>query len=207
ANGQNETIKSLINQGGIFLVSAPGTFTVTSPNSTIFGPGSTNTISGTLNTTHLKVSGGSNTVAAGGAITNLSAGLDFLGGLSPSLMVQADLSSPGRIVLSGDVTFSGTDGTALIGNFGIAGTSLGQLDLGAANRTFSINEGLQPVDMLISGQIIDGAITKTGPGVLRLTAPNSFAGGTIIQQQVVEIADAAALGTGAVTFSGADAEL
>jgi autotransporter-associated beta strand protein len=207
ANGQNETIFSFANFGGDFHTGA-GLFTVTSSNSTTFAAGSTNIINsgGTLNTSHLKVSGGNNLVSGSGLITNLAFGLDFLGNLSPSIMLAADPLAPGRILLGGDVTFTGTDGTALIGDTGGAAVP-GQLDLGAANRTFNINDGLQSVDTLITAQVINGSLTKTGPGTLRLAGVNAFAGGISIQQGAVEASGTAALGTGPISFAGAGAEL
>jgi autotransporter-associated beta strand protein len=209
ANGQSETILSLDNQGGVFRTGGSGVFTVTSSNSTTFAPGSTNTVNsgGTLNTSHLKISGGNNTVSASGLITNLSIGLDFLGNLSPSITLMPDAVAPGRILLGGDITFSGTDGTALIATGAGAGTP-GQLDLGASARTISLNRGLQACDMAITAQIVNGTLIKTGPGILRLAGTNStFVGGLSIQQAVVEAASPTALGTGPITFAGADAEL
>jgi autotransporter-associated beta strand protein len=208
ANGQSETVLSLDNQGGVFRTGA-GVFTVTSSNSTTFAPGSTNTVNsgGTLNTSHLKISGGNNTVNASGLITNLSIGLDFLGNQSPSITLMPDAVAPGRILLGGDITFSGTDGTALIANGAGAGNP-GQLDLGGSARTISLNRGLQPCDMVITAQIVNGTLIKAGPGILRLAGTNSsFAGGLSIQQAVVEAASPTALGAGAITFAGAGAEL
>jgi autotransporter-associated beta strand protein len=208
ANGQNETVFSLANFGGDFHT-GPGVFTVTSSNSTTFAAGSTNIINagGTLNTSHLKVSGGNNLVSGSGLITNLAFGLDFLGNLSPSIMLAADPSVPGRILLGGDVTFTGTDGTAMIGDTGGAAIP-GQLDLGGATRTFNVNDGLQSVDMLITAQVTNGTLTKLGPGTLRLAADNStFTGGISIQQGALEAAGAAALGAGPISFAGAGAEL
>jgi autotransporter-associated beta strand protein len=207
ANGQNETIFSLANFGGQFRTGA-GVFTVTSSNSTTFAAGSTNIINsgGTLNTSHLKISGGNNLVSGSGLITNLAFGLDFLGNVSPTIMLAADPLVPGRILLGGDVTFTGTDGTALIGDTGGAAVP-GQLDLGASNRTFNINDGLQSVDTLITAQVTNGSITKTGPGTLRLAGVNTFAGGVSIQQGAVESSGTSALGTGPISFAGAGAEL
>jgi autotransporter-associated beta strand protein len=210
ANGQSETVFSLDNQGGVFQTGGGGAvFTVTSSNSTTFAPGSTNTINsgGTLNTSHLKISGGNNTVNASGLITNLSIGLDFLGNLSPSITLMPDAVTPGRILLGGDVTFSGTDGTALIATGAGAGNP-GQLDLGGSARTISLNRGLQSADMVISAQIVNGTLIKSGPGILRLAGTNStFSGGLSIQQAVVEAASPTALGAGPITFAGAGAEL
>jgi autotransporter-associated beta strand protein len=104
--------------------------------------------------------------------------------------------------LGGNVTFTGTAGQASITSSGVAAIG-GTIDLGGAQRDFSINDdGTDAVDMLVSARIINGSLKKSGAGKLRLAAASSYAGGTTLSAGTLELAGSGALGTGPITLNG-----
>jgi autotransporter-associated beta strand protein len=201
-NNQSDTVFSFDNFSGI-LKTGSETFIVTSPNSTRFD-GGTNTIDpgGTLNAAHLIVTDGVNTVRNNASITNLSAGLDFTGILNPTILLESDAAVPGTILLGGPVTTIGS-GTAQLLSTGVAALP-GRLDLAGGSRTFSIDQGL---NLKLTAQVQNGSIVKLGGGALILAMPSTTHGGVDIQQGAVEFDSAAALGDGAITFSGGQLNL
>ena len=202
-NGHVETINSLTNSGGTLLTGG-GTLIVNSPHTTVLSGGTTTVNSGgSLNSVGMLVSGGLNTVQSNGVINVGAAGLTFALTQSPAIILNADAAKPAKMTLNGDVTFSGTDGTAYIKTSAVAsGQSPGVLDLGGTTRTFTINDGGASVDMEISAAITNGALVKSGRGLLRLTATNSYAGGTTLSDGTLEILNTLGVGTGPVTFAG-----
>src|SRR5262249_11861415 len=74
----------------------------------------------------------------------------------------------------------------------------GTMDLGGANRTFSISVAT----LLVSTRVIDGGVIKSGAGLMQLTTANTYTGGTQLQAGTLQAADPAALGTGPVSFAG-----
>jgi autotransporter-associated beta strand protein len=104
--------------------------------------------------------------------------------------------------LNGDLTVSGNNsGLKQILSSG-SGAVDGTIDLGGAQRTFTIGDGIATPDMLITARIINGSLRKSGAGVLSLTAANAYADGTTLADGAVEISDSSALGSGPVAFSG-----
>jgi autotransporter-associated beta strand protein len=104
------------------------------------------------------------------------------------------------------VTLANTAGAILdlnnfnqtIGSLAGGGTTGGNVTLGSAvlttgdanNTTFA---------GVISGT---GSLTKQGPGTFTLSAANTYTGGTTHSAGIINIGDAAALGTGTFTFNG-----
>lgn len=102
----------------------------------------------------------------------------------------------GTLTLGGNVTYTATNNPngAVIS---------GQLSLGAANRTFTINNSTAAdpdltVDAVISGA---GGLIKAGAGTLALTAANIHSGGTTLSAGVLTVSDNQALGTGTLTLN------
>lgn len=154
-----------------------------------------------LSATTLNVISGANICGPGGTILVGSGGLIFTGNSSPTLTLDSDIISPGVLQLQGDVTFTGTDGTASIANNGpvpIPGT----IDLQGGQRTFTVNDGAQPIDMQVSAQMMNGSIRKDGAGTLQLSGSSTYSGGTTLSGGVLEVDSASALGSAAVTFAG-----
>lgn len=87
-------------------------------------------------------------------------------------------------------------------------TFLNPIDLNGANRTIDAQQGQADVDGVIPGPIsgVAGSIlTKTGRGVIELTGPNTYPGGTVIAQSQgainpLRVSHANALGTGSLTI-------
>jgi fibronectin-binding autotransporter adhesin len=149
----------------------------------------------------VNLSSGVMTYAAGARLTVGAGGINFSGSQSPTLGLGSG-AIPARIVLNGDVSvFSNTTGLKQILSNG-SGAVDGTVDLNGAERTFNIAQGLATPDLLVTARIINGSVRKSGTGTLALTAANTYAGGTTLASGALEISDSAALGSGAVTFSG-----
>ena len=84
------------------------------------------------------------------------------------------------LALAGNVTFGGTQSLTLSGN----------IDLTGGTQTIT-----NTVPVLLSGTMSDGALKKTGGGLLQLTGNNTYAGGTTINGGTLNINGDAALGT------------
>ncbi len=120
-------------------------------------------------------------------------GLTIGGG--STIAVSATTGSPNFISLDGDVT-SVASGTANT----ISGA--GQIKL-SGTRTFNIADGAATSDMTVSTIVTDGtagngALTKSGPGTLTLSASNSYTGLTDVQAGTLEFAVSETL-TGGLT--------
>jgi autotransporter-associated beta strand protein len=108
-------------------------------------------------------------------------------------------SSPARILVTGTVNINPRgSATATIVNGAGSGLS-GRLDLGNGNRTINVGNGPAAVDLSVDVPIINGALTKAGAGTMRLTASNTYTGGTIINAGTLLAGNA----TGSATGSGA----
>jgi autotransporter-associated beta strand protein len=148
------------------------------------------------------------TVAAGGVLSVGPGGIAFGGAAANTVTLQASATAPGKLLLGGDVAFTGSDGTAGLNTGDIAVTqTAGLLDLGGATRTFSVSDGLAAVDLAVSAHVANGSIVKSGAGTLRLDSPNAYAGGTRISAGTLDVIDPAALGSGPVTLSDATLSL
>ena len=125
---------------------------------------------------------GALTVSASGATGETTNLLNTAGGgnltvasltVTPAPGQLARLSSgSGTLTLGGNVTFSGSAaGRALVS---------GNLALGAASRTWTVNTGVHSnydlaVDAVVSGAAASG-MTKAGAGILRLSGANTYDG-------------------------------
>ena len=184
-NGKADTIYDFTNAGGTFTTGVGGS--LTAPDPTFSGGTSTFNADSVSTFGVLNISGGVNTLqgrsgpaagATAGAVLNVGAlgGLNFSGTASPSLILNSDAASGGKVVLQGNVTSTVTAGLASITSTG-AGGSKGTLDLNGANRTVSVDNGAAGVDMLISANITGAtgaALTKTGLGTLNLDGAQNY---------------------------------
>src|SRR5258706_2476066 len=95
-------------------------------------------------------------------------------------------TTPAKMLLSGDVNFNALAGaTATISNGAGSGLS-GKIDLGGATRAFNVANGAASVDLSLNVPLSNGALSKTGLGTLRLSAANTYAGGTTIGAGTLE---------------------
>ncbi len=86
----------------------------------------------------------------------------------------------------------------------------GRLDLGGATRTFNVANGLAADDLVITANLANGGVVKSGDGRLVFNAENQYAGETIIAAGVLCVRGAATLGkptAGTVVSDGACLEL
>jgi autotransporter-associated beta strand protein len=141
--------------------------------------GGTNTITGTTSDNSWLVSGGTNTVQAGGIldVPTGGTGLVFTGTASPTITLNSTNSgTEGLLHLHGNLTLDSgfTSGTAQILNGGTLNKS-GAIDLQNGSRIFTINDGSADIDLLITAAInsgnTSGAIIKEGAGTMQLTSP------------------------------------
>jgi autotransporter-associated beta strand protein len=122
------------------------------------------------------------------------------------------LTLNGNITLSNDRNTNDTGTTArgvLItgtGTVGVAAPNSGTLDLGGGNRTITVEPNNLTVattvgrpDATIETVIRNGAITKEGSRVLFLSANNTYAGSTTINNGTISISSSTNLGDGSAT--------
>ena len=91
------------------------------------------------------------------------------------------ISTPATILVSGDVNVSPlANATVTIANGAGSGTS-GRVDLGGANRRFVVADGSADADLAVTVPVINGGLTKAGPGTLALSGANTYAGDTTVE--------------------------
>ncbi len=102
------------------------------------------------------------------------------------------LSTTGAENWNGDFTFAGANDL----NLGAGNVTLG------ANRTVTVSSNNLTVGGVIGQSSGSRSLTKSGAGTLTLAASNTYSGGTTLSAGQLNINNAAALGTGALTISG-----
>jgi GH25 family lysozyme M1 (1,4-beta-N-acetylmuramidase) len=129
-----------------------------------------------------------------------------------TLHLMPHSTTPGKLAVNADVDFSLlTDHPTTIAKGAGTGSS-GFVDLGAAVRAFDIADGPGEADLSINVPIINGGLTKTGPGTLAINGIASVLQNTSVQAGTLRlrrrlIANTAdvSLSTGAsldLTFTG-----
>ncbi|MEO6840888.1 MAG: Hint domain-containing protein [Bradyrhizobium sp.] len=186
--GFNQTIALLISSGSSATVTNSGAAAATlmtggSGNSTFAGAiqdGAHATGLAKIGTGALTLSGKTNTYTGG---------TDVIGG-SLSISADANLGTGGTLALGNGTTLDLTSSFTLAHTITIAG-----------DPTFDVATGQS---VAISAAIADGAqageVEKTDGGTLRLTADNTYSGGTTIEGGTLELANASAAGSGPITF-------
>lgn len=129
----------------------------------------------------ISVSGGSSLSAhtmqldAGQTLTVGGGGLSF-----NRLDLMPHSSTPGKIILSGDLSFTPLGGAAAAIARGAGTGANGQIDLGGGQRTITVADGAAAVDLTVTATLSNGGLTKAGPGTLALTLSNFYAGDTAV---------------------------
>jgi len=99
--------------------------------------------------------------------------------LGADIFVNGAFAMTGGTITGGEAIHFGNS-TATSGASGLAATISALVGLGAATRTFTVNDGPGAVDLNISGVILNGGVTKTGAGTLRLGGANEYSGPTTV---------------------------
>jgi fibronectin-binding autotransporter adhesin len=195
-NALPATTPLIVGPGGT-LDLAGGTQTVASLSDAAPGLGGTIQNSGGAATLTLSPSGGSTTFS--GQIVG--------GAFGPINLV---LTGSGVQVLAGNNTYTGTTticgGTLQIGNGGASG-SLGNGGnvVNNSNLSFDIGGGgALAVANVISGS---GNVVSAGSGLVMLSGPNGYTGGTTVSGGTLQLGSAAALGTGGLTANAGVVDL
>ncbi len=193
------------------LISGTGAVTQTGTGTTILTNNNTYTGGTTISHGTLELGNGGTTGSIVGNITDDAA---LVVNRSNAFTLPGVISGTGSLAqvgtgtttLTGNNTFTGittiTAGTLQLGNGGTTGGLVGNIvdDTGLViNRSGSLK-----LPGTISGQ---GTLTQVGPGSTTLTGPNSYSGGTIIQDGSLIAVSASALGSGSVLIEGPDSIL
>jgi filamentous hemagglutinin family protein len=188
--------------GELYLSAAAGTWTTTGNGLTINNGsvlfGATNALGAATNT-NITV----NNTAGGTALFDLNGynqtiGTLTLGGTGgTSTSVNNVATGAGTLTLGGNMTYNATGNP-------LGSTISGNLALGAATRTFTINDSTGSADELNVTAIISGAsgLTKAGTGTMVLSGENTYTGLTTVSAGTLAAGINDALSTGALTVNG-----
>jgi len=200
----SEAIGSLtLNGGGISPGQGSGNTLTIFGTMTLNSSGFTTSTAGKLNVGGLATfAGGTLTLGISNSPSNyanvatFSSGIAIVnpagGAYTPITINAGSANLGGKLVLSGDLTFTGNatnSNTATIN--GAAGTSPGIFALDGT-RTFNIGDGAADVDLAVTAPLTDnganaGGLIKTGNGTLKLTAANTYTGPTTIRGGTLEV--------------------
>lgn len=112
-------------------------------------------------------------------------------------------TTPAKIAVTGNMTLNPlANATATVAR-GAGSGNTGSIDLGGGTRVFSVGNGLADVDVSVDVPIINGGLTKSGAGTMRLTAPSSYSGGTTVSvgRLLVNNVTGSGTGSGSVTVN------
>jgi fibronectin-binding autotransporter adhesin len=143
-------------------------------------------------------------------INNLSESVGALAVSSGTISIGTGTLLPSSLAMTGgSITSTGSGklqlsiGVTAVSDIGGNAASLaGQVDLGGANRTFTVSRGSGVADLVVNGNISNGGMTKTGAGIMTLSGNNTFGGGTQLQSGTLRINSPTAIGTGPLAISG-----
>jgi autotransporter-associated beta strand protein len=113
-------------------------------------------------------------------------------------------ATPAKLVVTGNPIFNPlASATATLSNV-LGASNPGFLDLSNGTRTITVGNGVADVDVSLEVPLGNGALIKAGPGTMRLTSANTYAGGTTISagRLLVNNATGSGTGSGAVLVSG-----
>lgn len=101
----------------------------------------------------------------------------------------------GKLQLSSDVAVVSDAG-------GNSATISSQVDLNGAVRTFTVNRGPGATDLVVSGNVFNGGLTKTGLGIMTLSGVSTYSGTTTVNAGTLAVSGALAAATAATVNSG-----
>ncbi len=197
------TDSSVLVSGGDSQVTLSGPTTLTSSVMTLSGPNSQVTAAGAtiITDSTVTLSGPDTRLTANGALTENNSAITASGnnalvatnGLFTMNGGDVVLSGPGsKLALGGNVAATSN---SITGSATISGQ--GQVSLEGTTRTFTITDGIEISDLIVSS-VIDGTasegLVKTGAGRLELDADETFTGATTINAGDVQVDTGATLG-------------
>jgi autotransporter-associated beta strand protein len=121
-----------------------------------------------------------------------------------TISLMPDSTAAAKIAVHGDVNFNSFPSvTATIARGAGVGSS-GLVDLGGATRALNVLNGTAEVDLSLDVPIINGALSKLGPGTMRLNSANTYSGGTLVAagRLLVNNTNGSGTGPGGVTVDG-----
>jgi autotransporter-associated beta strand protein len=116
-----------------------------------------------------------------------------------TINLMPDATTPAKILMTGNVIFSGLSSTSGTIANGTGTGSSGFIDLGGVTRTFDIVNVASGVDLSVNVPITNGALNKIGTGTLALNAVNTYGGTTTVQAGRIELTGSL---NGGVTVNG-----
>jgi len=132
----------------------------------------------------------------GGTLDFSAAGVHLASGITPLML-------GGGVNLSTNVAFDAPNsgGVTLVGNNSSSSTISGNINLELMDRVFDVANNAPGDDLIVTGQISNGGIIKSGIGTLMLNASNTYSNTTITSGAIRINADNA-LGAGGVVLNG-----
>jgi len=152
--------------------------------------------SGSLSVHTLQVDATQTFTLAGGALTFNTVDL------------MPDATTPAKLLVSGDVTYTGLASAAATITNGSGNGSSGFIDLGGATRTFDVVNVVSGTDISVQVPVTNGGLTKVNTGTLGLNGVNTYTGTTTIQAGRIELGGSlngsvTVTGTGVLAFGAA----
>jgi len=179
------------------LLGSTGSILLDGGSLTLGGVNSVNTFGGTVSGSGALIMDGGN------ASTQTLSGANTYSGGTTVKSGTLSLSGNGSLLSTGALSVD-TNGTFNISALSGSSTAVGDLSnagnivLGAKNLIFGA-AGNTTLAGSIAGT---GGLTKQGAGTVRVTSANLYSGGTTVNAGVLETANTAALGVGALTLGG-----
>jgi len=94
--------------------------------------------------------------------------------------LKSHSTTPAKILLVNDANFAPLNGAAAVIQSSGAGQA-GVLDLGGAQRNLQVADGASAIDVSLNIPVLNGGLTKSGPGTLRLAGTNAYTGDTVVE--------------------------
>ncbi len=125
--------------------------------------------------------------------TNFTAGNSVL--TFDTLMLERG-GTPSKLVLNGNVIFSGLSGGTAQVITSAGASSTGLVDLSSGTRTFIVADGAAADDLHIAVPIANGTLTKSGTGTMLLSGSSTYTGSTTISAGTLRVSNLTGSATG-----------